>query len=180
MFSLFEAVDSHEQDVSKLTAAERREVVDLCYQCKLCYNHCPYHPPHEWEIDFPKLMTRAKLVQAREEGIPLAERMGSKQDLMGRISCRTAPVTNAAFRNRAMRFLMEKATGIDRRWKMPHYESQPFGAVLEDHRTREPAEAKVVLFTTCFVEYSEAETAWAAVNPAHRMATADIRAKIKV
>ena len=75
---LFEAVDHHEQDVSLLTVAENREVIDLCYQCKLCYNNCPYHPPHEWAIDFPKLMNRAKLVQAREEGVPLAERAGSQ------------------------------------------------------------------------------------------------------
>ena len=54
-------LDRHEQEASLLSASETREVIDLCYQCKLCYNHCPYHPPHEWAIDFPKLMTRAKL-----------------------------------------------------------------------------------------------------------------------
>ncbi|HKQ66695.1 MAG TPA: 4Fe-4S dicluster domain-containing protein, partial [Methylomirabilota bacterium] len=38
-----EAVDG---DVDKLPAADVKEVVDLCYQCKLCFNHCPYTPPH--------------------------------------------------------------------------------------------------------------------------------------
>jgi Fe-S oxidoreductase len=161
---LFEAVDRHEQDVSLLTAAENREVIDLCYQCKLCYNNCPYHPPHEWAIDFPKLMNRAKLVQAREEGVPLAERAGSQQDLMGRASCSAAPLANAAFKNRALRLLMEKATGIDRRFKMPHYEKKPFGKQLAKRRAPVATEESVVLFTTCFVEYSEAETAWAAVQ----------------
>jgi glycerol-3-phosphate dehydrogenase subunit C len=113
--SLFAAIDRHEQEAAQLSSAERREVIDLCYQCKLCYNHCPYHPPHEWAIDFPKLMQRAKLVQAREEGIPLAERMGQRQDLLGTVSCSSAALTNAAFKSRAVRFLMEKATGIDRR-----------------------------------------------------------------
>ena len=164
--SLFESIDRHEQEASQLTAAETREVVDLCYQCKLCYNHCPYHPPHEWEIDFPKLMTRAKLVQAKEEGIPFAERIGSRQDMMGRVSCRTAPVTNAAFKNRAMRLLMEKTTGIDRRWQMPTYESRPFTRALEKDAPSPAGEVRdrVILFSTCFVEYSEAETAWAAVQ----------------
>ncbi|MFP6638621.1 MAG: heterodisulfide reductase-related iron-sulfur binding cluster [Myxococcota bacterium] len=162
--SLFEAIDGHDQDTSKLTSLETREVIDLCYQCKLCYNHCPYHPPHEWEIDFPKLMTRAKLVQAREEGIPWAEKIGSRQDLMGKVSCHTAPITNLAFKNRAMRFLMEKATGIDRRWKMPHYERKPFGAALAARPDERETQERVVLFTTCFVEYSDAETAWAAVQ----------------
>jgi len=162
--SLFDAIDRHDQEASRLTAAERREVVDLCYQCKLCYNHCPYHPPHEWVVDFPNLMTRAKLVQAREEGIPFAERIGARQDVMGKLSCRTASLTNAAFRNRAVRLLMEKATGIDRRWRMPTYESRPFSRELADRSTVPGDKGRVLLFTTCFVEYSEAKTAWAAVQ----------------
>ena len=164
--SLFESLDRHEQEASQLTPAETRDVIDLCYQCKLCYNHCPYHPPHEWALDFPKLMTRAKLVQAQEEGVPLSERMGSQQDLMGKVSCKTASLTNAAFKNRAVRLLMEKATGIDRRWIMPSYEKKPFSKVLSTHSSVAAGEekARVVLFTTCFVEYSEAETALAAVQ----------------
>jgi glycerol-3-phosphate dehydrogenase subunit C len=167
--SLFDAIDRHEQEASELTQGETREVVDLCYQCKLCYNHCPYHPPHEWEIDFPKLMTRAKLVQAKEEGIPLAERLGSQQDLMGKVSCRSASLTNAAFKNRAVRLLMEKTTGIDRRWIMPTYEKKPFSKVLKARAksagaTGNEEKGRVILFSTCFVEYSEAETANAAVD----------------
>jgi len=165
---LFEAIDRHEQVPAEMTAAETREVIDLCFQCKLCYNHCPYHPPHEWEVDFPKLMTRAKLVQAKEEGIPLSERLGSQQDLMGKASCRSASLTNAAFKNRAVRLLMEKATGIDRRWIMPSYEKQPFSRVLAKRKKTAAggggSERRVVLFSTCFVEYSEAKTAAAAVE----------------
>ena len=157
--ALFEAIDAHEQEASRLTPDETRNVIDLCYQCKLCYNNCPYHPPHDWMLDFPKLMTRAKIVQAREEGIPLAERMGQKQDLMGRVSCLTAPATNAAFKNRAVRLLMEKATGIDRRWIMPTYESRRASHWLRRRPTATPDQARALLFSTCFVEYSEAETA---------------------
>lgn len=162
--SLFDAIDRHDQEASELTADERREVIDLCYQCKLCYNHCPYHPDHEWAIDFPKLMTRAKLVQAKEEGIPLSERMGAKQDLMGKVSCRSAKLTNAAFKNRAVRLLMEKTTGIDRRWIMPTYDKQPFSKVLAGRSGVASEKARVILFSTCFVEYSEAQTAIAAVQ----------------
>jgi Fe-S oxidoreductase len=165
--SLFEAIDRHDQEAAALTKAETREVIDLCYQCKLCYNHCPYHPPHEWALDFPKLMTRAKLVQGQEEGIPLSERIGSQQDLMGKVSCRTASLTNAAFRNRAVRLLMEKTTGIDRRWIMPTYEEQPFSKVLAERRPvggESGERRRVILFSTCFVEYAEAHTALAAVQ----------------
>ena len=162
--SLFASIDRHEQQASELSPAERREVIDLCYQCKLCYNHCPYHPPHEWEVDFPKLMSRAKLVQAREEGIPLAERMGQRQDLLGKVSCLTSALTNSAFKNRAVRLLMEKGTGIDRRWIMPRYESKPLSRQLAGRSTEPGENGRVVFFGTCFVEYSDAETGRAALQ----------------
>jgi Fe-S oxidoreductase len=162
--SLFASVDRHEQQAAELTAREIREVIDLCYQCKLCYNHCPYHPPHDWMIDFPKLMSRAKLVQTREEGIPLAERMGQKQDLLGKLGCLSAPLTNAAFKNRAVRLLMEKGTGIDRRWLMPHYERSRFSRQVKGHRPGPGPNGRVLLFPTCFVEYSDAETGQAALQ----------------
>ncbi len=160
--SLFDAIDRHEQEAAELTAHETRGVIELCYQCKLCYNNCPYNPPHDWMIDFPKLMGRAKLVQAREEGIPLAERMGQRQDLLGQLSCWSAPLANAAFKNRGLRFLMEKVTGIDRRWRMPHYERRLFSRQTRSHRPGPSPQA--LLFSTCFVEYSDAETGHAALQ----------------
>ena len=124
----------------------------------------PYHEPHEWAIDFPKLMSRAKLVQAREQGIPLPERLGQRQDLLGKLSCLSSALTNAAFKNRAVRSLMEKATGIDRRWIMPTYESQTASSWLKQRRAPAPDAPRVILFSTCFVEYSEAEVGHAALE----------------
>ena len=162
--SLFESIDRHEQEAADLTAAERREVIDLCYQCQLCYNHCPYHPPHDWQIDFPKLMSRAKLVQAREEGLPVSEKLSQNKDLLGKTSCLTASLTNAAFKNRAARFLVEKTAGIDRRWIMPTYEKKPLSRQLRG-RQRIPGEnGRGVLFGTCCVEYSGAETGRASIQ----------------
>ncbi len=54
-------IDRHDdQDAGRLTPAEQDQVVDECFQCKLCYINCPYIPElHEWELDFPRLMLRA-------------------------------------------------------------------------------------------------------------------------
>ena len=50
-----------------MTPAQQDQVVDECFQCKLCYVNCPYIPgQHEWELDFPRLMMRADQVQRRE------------------------------------------------------------------------------------------------------------------
>ena len=45
-----------ESPVDHLTEADYKKVVDLCYKCKLCYPKCPYVPPHEFAVDFPRLM----------------------------------------------------------------------------------------------------------------------------
>jgi len=50
---------------TKLTKAEQDQVVDECFQCKLCYINCPYVPgQHEWAIDFPRLMLRAEAMRS--------------------------------------------------------------------------------------------------------------------
>ncbi|KAF0164375.1 MAG: ferredoxin [Rhodocyclaceae bacterium] len=45
------------------------KVVDQCYLCDVCYmTKCPYVPPHEWNLDFPHTMLRAKAIQYRVDG----------------------------------------------------------------------------------------------------------------
>jgi Fe-S oxidoreductase len=87
-------VDAVDGDVEKLPAADVKEVVDLCYQCKLCYNHCPYTPPHRWAVDFPRLMLRARSAEARAKGVTLQDRFLGNTELVGRIGSLTAPISN--------------------------------------------------------------------------------------
>ena len=63
-------------EVTDLTDDERWEVVDLCYQCKLCDPVCPYTPgkEHDFKLDFPKLMTRAQAIRTRDRGVKINDR----------------------------------------------------------------------------------------------------------
>src|SRR4051794_29777926 len=76
---LFARVDEHESkgegEAEALTSSEMRKVVDLCFQCKLCYVKCPYTPPHDWDVDLPRLLIRAKAVQTKKEGVALRDRV---------------------------------------------------------------------------------------------------------
>ena len=60
-------------EVSDLEDSERWEVVDLCYQCKLCDPACPYTPgnDHEFQLNFPKLMTRAQAIRTKKRGLKI-------------------------------------------------------------------------------------------------------------
>ena len=42
-------------------------VVDSCTLCDMCFEtHCPYVPPHEFNIDFPHLMLRYRMYQKKQ------------------------------------------------------------------------------------------------------------------
>jgi hypothetical protein len=96
-------VDAHEGDVAKVTTADYRRIVDLCWQCKLCFNHCPYTPPHCFDIDFPRLMLRAKAARASVEGATRQDRWLGNVDAVGSLGSATAPWPGSALcRQQAM------------------------------------------------------------------------------
>ena len=84
---LFGALDSGDGDVRSLSAAHKQRVIDLCYGCKLCEVRCPYtpHDGHEFQLDFPRLMLRARAVEGREQGIGMREKMLGNPDRLGKI-----------------------------------------------------------------------------------------------
>jgi GNAT superfamily N-acetyltransferase len=67
---LFDRVDSTPTgEVASVPREARWEVVDHCYLCDMCYmSKCPYGPPHEWNVDFPHLMLRAKAGRLKDRG----------------------------------------------------------------------------------------------------------------
>jgi Fe-S oxidoreductase len=161
---LFELVDATPDEVAGVTRDGFEQVNELCYHCKACYNHCPYTPPHEWDVDFPALMRRQQVALAKREGVPLARRLTTRTDLIGRLASFAPALMNFANRSRLSRVMMEKTVGIHRDWVQPSY----FFETVERWFRRRGAKGsgengRVVLFTTCFVNYSEPITARSAV-----------------
>ena len=60
----------------------------MCFMTK-----CPYVPPHEFDLDFPHLMLRARAIEAHDGRVPFATRQLSKTDRNGRAASRVAPRT---------------------------------------------------------------------------------------
>jgi Fe-S oxidoreductase len=155
---------SHARD---LTDREVDRVVDLCFQCKLCYPNCPYTPPHEFALDFPRLLLRWKFHRARREGISLKTRLMRDTALIGRLASMVPKLSNWALRNRLNRSVMEKLTGIHRDKLMPTYHRETFPRWWKRHRPRiEPAQdvrdgvqavmsMKVALFSTCLIDFND-------------------------
>lgn len=89
---MLERVDAHEGDVAGVMSVDYRRVVDLCWQCKLCFNHCPYTPPHRFDIDFPRLMLRAKAARTRREGSRRQDAWLGNVDAVGSFGSAMAPL----------------------------------------------------------------------------------------
>jgi Fe-S oxidoreductase len=156
---LFELVDASPDEIAGVAMSDLDEVNALCFHCKLCYNNCPYTPPHEWDIDFPALMRRHQIARTRRDGVPLARKLTTQTDLLGRLGSLTPRLMNLANRSRASRILMEKTLGIHRDWVQPSFHGETLAQWFAEHRSEAAGEnGRVVFFTTCTVNYSDPAT----------------------
>jgi ferredoxin len=80
--TLFDLVDeSPTLEVDGIPKFEYTKVVDQCYLCDLCAEtKCPYLPPHEWAVDFPHLMLRAKAYRFKNDDTKRRDRLITSTD----------------------------------------------------------------------------------------------------
>ncbi len=156
--ALFDAVDRNDGEVRAMTAAEKERVIDLCYGCKLCEIKCPYtpHDGHEFQLDFPRLILRAKAINAKENGVGLRERVLAHPDQIGKLGALNPSLANMMCRQKFQRVVMEKMLGIHRDKLLPEFPAETFDQWLKRNPLPPiPAEptAKVAVFPTCFINY---------------------------
>jgi len=179
-------LSAHARDLSD---ADVDQVVDLCFQCKLCWPNCPYVPPHDWALDFPRLLLRWKAHRTRREGTPLADRLLHDPATIGRASSLAPPLARFGTTNRASRILLEKTLGVHRDKALPPVPDETFPTWWRRNRERsatptgpippsppppEPDEfgdvpapevpRRVVLFSTCLVDFNDPATGIAATR----------------
>ncbi|MBZ5495509.1 MAG: hypothetical protein LAP85_03830 [Acidobacteriia bacterium] len=155
---LFRMIDGAKGgDVRKITGAEAGEILDTCFQCKLCEVNCPYTPRdgHEYQLDFPRLVHRFRALRARDKGLPLRDRLLANPDGAGRMARASFGLANLANRMRIPRWFLEKTMGVHRDKLLPDFARQNFEAWAEKtgRITRQPS-CEAILFQTCFVEHN--------------------------
>lgn len=164
---LFKRIDQLDGEMKDVNASDTEKVVELCYDCKLCYPKCPYTPPHNYMLDFPRLMLRGKAIAAKSHGVTFQDKLLSRTDLLGQISTKAAPLVNWSMTLKPFRILMEKTIGIHRERNLPRYSSRTFTSWYKHHKKSEPVRSdppKVVLFHTCSVNYNDTDTGKAAIQ----------------
>ena len=159
--TLFDLVDESETfEIDGVAKQDYFQVVDQCYMCDLCFQtKCPYVPPHEWNLDFPKVMLRAKAVQFKKGERKLSHKLLSNTKIQGKIAA--IPVVsnliNAGNRNKGVRKVLEKALDLDHRAHLPQFHSDTLRRrdkgrhpVVVEAQAAGPTRGKAALFTTCY------------------------------
>ena len=162
--TLFDLVDeSSTGEVDGVDKKDFAKVVDQCYLCDLCYmTKCPYVPPHQWNVDFPHLMLRAKAVRYKKGEVRMRDRLLSSTDAIGKLAAIpvVAQTVNALNGNGAARALMQMVIGVHQERRLPPYSPSRFrsgAAASQSHSVKdsERTPGKVAIFATCYVNYNE-------------------------
>lgn len=163
--TLFDLVDAAQNmEVDGVAKEDYWQVVDHCYLCDLCFmTKCPYVPPHEWNVDYPHLMLRAKAIKHRQGKTSLRDRVLTSTDAVGRLVAIpvVAPAVNAVNRLAPARQALQAVAGIHAEAWLPEFASRPLRSRLPILPDDPPGEAaggtrgKVALFATCFMNRNE-------------------------
>lgn len=163
--TLFDLVDASPTfEVDGVNKQDFWQVVDHCYLCDLCYmTKCPYVPPHEWNLDFPHTMLRAKAVKYRQGEVKLRDRILTSTDTVGSLAGIpvVAQTVNAANQLAPARKVLQAVLGVHEHARLPQYHSNTLRKRLGKHTSTlvaEPAgrtRGKVALFATCYMNRNE-------------------------
>ncbi len=161
---LFDLIDeSKTGELDSVDSKDFKPIIDACTLCDLCFmTKCPYVPPHEFNLDFPHLMLRARAIEAKKGELTFSDKEIAKTDRNGKLAGAVAPIANWATSssNKFMRAVTEKVANLDARAELPAYASSSLinQANAETHEINKDAPAygrKAVLYATCFTNYND-------------------------
>ncbi|NCF44494.1 MAG: Fe-S oxidoreductase [Proteobacteria bacterium] len=164
--TLFDLIDDSETlEVDGVDKADYGKVVDQCFLCDLCAEtKCPYLPPHEWALDFPHLMLRAKAQKFEKKDTKWRDRIITSTDpIFDAISSPgIAQLANAAAGSKTLRKAGEALFGLHQDAPLPHFSSKALTkqlpALIGDESPVTPTDrttGKVAIYVTCYGDHNE-------------------------
>ena len=164
--TLFDLVDESDTlEVDGVDKDDYMKVVDQCFMCDLCAEtKCPYLPPHDWAVDFPHLMLRAKAYKFKQGDTKWRDRIITSTDpIFDALSLPgISQVANAAAGASALRKLGDNMVGIHEAAPLPPFTHKPVSRAMPDEvgaglqaKACERTTGKVAIYTTCYGDHNE-------------------------
>ena len=96
---------------------------DLCFMTK-----CPCTPPHEWALDFPHTMLRAKAIKFKKGEVSASEKFLASTDVHGQLAGIpiVVQVANAVNQTMPACAAMESVMGVDQNAWLPSLAARKF------------------------------------------------------
>lgn len=162
--SLFDLIDQTDDgEVHGIPKSDYGSVVDQCFLCDLCYmTKCPYVPPHEWNLDFPHLMLRAKASKFKNGETTTRDVVLSSTDKLGMFAGIpvVTQVVNAVNKSSIARSVLETTLGVDKKAWLPEFAPKKFSQLATTSsawpvKDGAKTPGKVAIYATCYVNYNE-------------------------
>ena len=120
---------------------------------------------HEFQLDFPKLMTRSQAIRTKKRGVKINDIFLSNTDFTGRVGSLFSPILNYFNSISIVRWMMQKMIGIHSERILTKFNGSTFKNWFDGHNTliKNPID-KVVIFGTCFTNAHDVELGKAAVK----------------
>ena len=164
--TLFDLIDESDTfEVDGVDKADYGKVVDQCFLCDLCAEtKCPYLPPHEWALDFPHLMLRAKAQKFAKNDTKWRDRIITSTDpIFDAISTPgIAQLANAAAGSKTLRKAGEALFGLHQDAPLPHFSTKALTkqlpALIGEElpvTSTDRTSGKVAIYVTCYGDHNE-------------------------
>jgi Fe-S oxidoreductase len=116
---------------------------------------CPYVPPHEWNVDFPHLMLRAKAIQFNKGETKYSHKILTSPKKVGSVASKPviSSIVNWSNSNKAIRKITENIIGVHVDAVVPKYHSKTLTKLFVEDKNL--SKFKVAIFGTCYGEHND-------------------------
>ncbi|MBC6440517.1 MAG: glycerol-3-phosphate dehydrogenase [Rhodospirillales bacterium] len=162
---LFDLIDESESgELDTVNSKDFKPVIDACTLCDMCFmTKCPYVPPHEFDLDFPHLMLRARAAEFQRGEVGFIDKKLADTDSNGKLGTTFSSLANWSCKkdNGLTRPIMEKVAGIDTRAELPGFNPKSLVAQaradpLQPNKDAPAFGRKAVIYATCFSNWNDA------------------------
>jgi FAD/FMN-containing dehydrogenase/Fe-S oxidoreductase len=115
---------------NRFDSEELKEVFDLCLSCKACVIECPS------SVDVASLKAEFQYQYQKENGVSWRTKLFAYNNRLNDFGSRFSSVTNFAFSNKTMSYLLKKMIGISKKRSLPLLSNKSLSKVVQSSKNK--------------------------------------------